>query len=144
MLLWGTTVTLVLSRGPKPRTIPSSVVGAAYTQAEQQLAAIQLGTHFTYQYSSTINDGYVVTTSPAPGQQVARGTSVDVVVSLGPPLVQIPDVSNYSVAKATKLLERDGFKVAQYGPNLFGTIYAMYPSPGKYVPPGTTIDLYTL
>lgn len=144
MLLWGTTVNLVLSKGPKPRTIPSSVVGAPYTQAEQQLAAVQLGTHFTYQYSSTVNNGYVVTTSPAPGQQVARGTSVDVVVSLGPPLVRIPFVANDSVTKATQILESYGFKVAEYGPNILGEIYAIYPSQGKLVPPGTTIDLYTL
>lgn len=143
-LTWGSHVAVVISKGPAPRTIPATLVGGTFAQAQQQLAAIQLGVHESYEHSSTVSAGLVITTTPLAGAQVPRGYTVDVVVSLGPPLVQIPDVSNYSVAKATKVLERDGFKVAQYGPNLFGTIYAMYPSPGKYVPPGTTIDLYTL
>ena len=83
----GTTVDLVISNGPEPAAkvnVPP-VTGTSESNARQliQNAGLSVGT-VTYQHSSSVAAGYVISCSPGVGSSVDEGTSVSMVVSTGP------------------------------------------------------------
>ena len=83
----GTTVDLVISNGPEPAAkvnVPP-VTGTSENNARQliQNAGLSVGT-VTYQHSSSVAAGYVISCSPGVGSSVDEGTSVSLVVSTGP------------------------------------------------------------
>lgn len=83
----GTTVDLVISNGPEPAAkvnVPP-VTGTSESNARQliQNAGLGVGT-VTYQHSSSVAAGYVISCSPGVGSSVDEGTSVSLVVSTGP------------------------------------------------------------
>ena len=83
----GTTVDLVISNGPEPAAkvnVPP-VTGTSESNARQliQNAGLSVGT-VTYQHSSSVAAGYVISCSPSVGSSVDEGTSVSLVVSTGP------------------------------------------------------------
>lgn len=83
----GTTVDLVISNGPEPAAkvnVPP-VTGTSESNARQliQNAGLSVGT-VTYQHSSSVAAGYVISCSPGVGSSVDEGTSVSLVVSTGP------------------------------------------------------------
>lgn len=83
----GTTVDLVISNGPEPAAkvnVPP-VTGTSESNARQliQNAGLSVGT-VTYQNSSSVAAGYVISCSPGVGSSVDEGTSVSLVVSTGP------------------------------------------------------------
>ena len=82
----GTTVDLVISNGPEPAAkvnVPP-VTGTSESNARQliQNAGLSVGT-VTYQHSSSVAAGYVISCSPGVGSSVDEGTSVSLVVSTG-------------------------------------------------------------
>lgn len=83
----GTTVDLVISNGPEPAAkvnVPP-VTGTSESNARQliQNAGLSVGT-VTYQHSSSVAAGYVISCSPGVGSSVDEGMSVSLVVSTGP------------------------------------------------------------
>lgn len=83
----GTTVDLVISNGLEPAAkvnVPP-VTGTSESNARQliQNAGLSVGT-VTYQHSSSVAAGYVISCSPGVGSSVDEGTSVSLVVSTGP------------------------------------------------------------
>ena len=83
----GTTVDLVISNGPEPAAkvnVPP-VTGTSESNARQliQNAGLSVGT-VTYQHSSSVAAGYVISCNPGVGSSVDEGTSVSLVVSTGP------------------------------------------------------------
>ena len=89
---YGDVVDIVVSKGPRPRTIPADLTGGVvnWAQAETALGDLGLSAVQDPQYSTSIPAGYVVTTKPSPGTTVPGHSSVTVVVSLGPPYVRVP------------------------------------------------------
>ena len=81
----GTAVILTVSLGQPAITVPN-VVGMIQSDAEAAIIAAKLtvGT-VTTAYSNTVPTGKVITQNPAAGASVAQGSSVSLVVSLGPP-----------------------------------------------------------
>ena len=55
--------------------------------------------------------GSVLAQSPLPGQEVAPGSAVQVVVSAGRDRMPIPDVSRLGAQQAVQVLQRTGFQV---------------------------------
>lgn len=79
----GTAVDLVVSSGPATTTVPN-VVGQSQASAETNLIAANLVVgSITEQYSSSVAAGNVISQEIAAGTDVAEGTAVDLVVSLG-------------------------------------------------------------
>ena len=107
----GTTVDLVVSSGPAPRTVPDGLVGATQADAQTKLAAVQLVASASPDYSETVPAGTVITTNPSAGQQVARDSTVTLVVSQGPAPVPIPDVRGMPGPIAAAALTVAGFNV---------------------------------
>lgn len=78
----GSTVTVTLSPGQKPITVPN-VVGASQSQAESALAGA--GLKYTYadsQYSDTVAAGNVIRQTKS-GETVAAGTTITLTLSKG-------------------------------------------------------------
>lgn len=78
----GSTVTVTLSPGQKPITVPN-VVGASQSQAESALAGA--GLKYTYadsQYSDTVPAGNVISQTKS-GETVAAGTTITLTLSKG-------------------------------------------------------------
>jgi serine/threonine-protein kinase len=136
-------VDLVVSKGPKPINVPS-VVGSTKNAATARLNGLGLTPAFgTEIYSGTVPRGSVISQSPGKGASVPRGTTVTLVVSKGPPPVQVPNVVGQSLSSATARLQAAGLKVDARkllpGPSL-NRVYNQNPSGGT-LPRGSTVQL---
>jgi serine/threonine-protein kinase len=144
---YGSTVTIVTSKGHAPVAVPS-VTGAASTYASAAAALTAAGFVPTQnnQYSATVTSGQVIGTTPDAGAGPQPfGSKVTVNVSIGPQPVIIPSESGHSVASATAALEALGLKVGgPYGPAGSTTVLSTDPAAGTSVQPGTVVNLYTL
>ena len=145
--LYGSAVTVILSKGHAPVAIPA-VTGSTSTFATAQAALAAAGFTATQAmaYSPTVPAGQVIgTTPPASAGPQAFGSSVTVTVSKGPQPVVIPNVVGHSVAAATSALQGLGLTVAgPYGPPGSSTVLSTDPAAGASVQPGTTVNIYTL
>lgn len=108
-----TPLALTVSKGPEPITVPE-LAGLSEADAEQALADLGLTAEYgDAVYSETVPAGAVVSQSPtvADGATLHRGDTVTLVLSLGPPLVDVPYVIGKSQDEAVTLLENAGFDV---------------------------------
>lgn len=144
---YGSTVTISLSKGHAPVTVPT-VTGAGSTYASAS-AALQAAGFVAVKhdgYSSSVPSGEVIGTSPGPsaGPQ-PFGSTVTVDISIGPQPVAVPNVIGDTVQQATAALEADGLIAGgPYGPPGSNTVLSTDPFAGTSVLPGTTVILYTL
>lgn len=140
----GTVVTVVVSKGPRPRIVPSLRLESA-ASAIAALRQLKLVPLETKAHSPTVPAGDVISTEPAPGTSVPRGSTVTVVVSEGPRMVAVPNVEGDGVVQATAALEAAGLAVPHvYGPPGGTLVILTTPGPGALVPVGTPVSLYTL
>ncbi|MET1133887.1 MAG: Stk1 family PASTA domain-containing Ser/Thr kinase [Aeromicrobium sp.] len=98
------------------------------------------------QTSADIPEGQVITTDPEPGTTVDEGTAIDLVVSSGPELVDIPNLTSYSFDEAKDLLEGDryGLEVKRQNTDSDqpkGRVLNSNPPPGTEVERGSTVTL---
>jgi len=105
----GGVVTLVLSRGPDRRAVPS-IFGSTVPAAKTALEAVGLhvGT-VTTRYSNAAS-GQVIASDPAAGARARPGTAVNLVVSKGAEQLAVPDVRGRPVAEAQKAVNAAGFR----------------------------------
>jgi beta-lactam-binding protein with PASTA domain/predicted Ser/Thr protein kinase len=107
-----TPVDLTVSKGSAPVPVPSFVslplAQAQSLAADKHLKLVQSG----LAYSTSVPLGAVISQDTPPGTQVDKGTTVNVVVSQGPPLVPVPNVIDRKEATAVRMLEAAGFKVS--------------------------------
>lgn len=107
----GSSVQVVLSSGPPPVTVPSlSSVKGGCAQATSVLAAAHLQANCVQQSSTSVASGAVISWSPQ--GHAPYGSSVNVVVSSGPPLETIPSLTGSTCQGATTTLQAIGL-VAQ-------------------------------
>lgn len=109
----GGVVSAVLSKGPERYAVPD-LVGKSINQADSVLAdlGLLLGAR-TEAFSETVGKDLIISTLPAAGSEVRRGTSVDVVVSKGPDLVTLPSYVGFNADQAMAELGDSGFKPSQ-------------------------------
>ena len=137
-----TAVTLVVSQGPRPVSVPD-VTGKTYDEAASILSGVQLQPQRKDVYSDTVQAGTVLRTRPGAGITAHVGDTVTVEVSKGPRPVKVPDVVGMKDNEAKKLLEHAGFKVQEQrlpgGPH---EVLHQNPGGGSFAPPGSTINIY--
>ncbi|MGA6172263.1 Stk1 family PASTA domain-containing Ser/Thr kinase [Streptomyces sp. NPDC012600] len=86
-----------------------SLLGQTQKAAEQRLAAEGLGLKGVERvFSDTVERGSVVGSDPASGDRIRGNGSVTLVVSRGPEIVRVPDVSGSSLADARRALKKVG------------------------------------
>ena len=140
---FGTKVDLVVSKGRRPIPV-GSWAGKSAGDAEKALKERGLKVDISQQYSNTVPEGVVVSQDPRTGT-LFKGDSVTLLVSLGPELVEIPNVVAYGVDDATAALQAVGLVVAveeAEGYIGLGYVYSMDPGAGTEIPIGSTVTLF--
>jgi serine/threonine-protein kinase len=153
VLAEGSTVTLVVSSGPAPRTLPELRGGTAVdarTTLESLGLVPQIGDPV---YDETVPLDQVISwtvpdqPSLVAGGTVTKGTAVVVVVSAGPQPRVVPDLAGSSLADARAALEQLGLVVEQgadeFSPTVpAGQVSRVDPAPTSTVQRGSTVTLY--
>ncbi len=134
----GETVTLVLSKGKPPITVPD-VVGKNVNEARQILGQLGLGVAEQFEDSDRPADE-VLAQTPKAGTGAEKSTQITLRVSKGPQQLTVPDVTNQRCQDAAQQLQQQGFQVQLNG-DQNQTARQMNPGPGSVVPPGTTVQL---
>jgi eukaryotic-like serine/threonine-protein kinase len=141
----GTAVNFAVSKGKRPITVPD-LTGKSYKDAKKTLTKLGFVVGRSTQYDEKVAEGNVISQSPNSGTLFAKD-KVSLVVSLGPPLVEVPDVKRKTTADAQKILGDAGFKVTvQKAPFNLGLniVAAQSPVGGRKVKPGSTIVITVL
>ena len=103
----GSTVTLVVSRGPRTVEVPD-VVGKDRDEAERLLEARGLQVSFTEREDENKEPGTVLAMSPAAGTEAERDATVTLTIAKEPKQVAVPDVLGDDVNDAVDALEEAG------------------------------------
>jgi beta-lactam-binding protein with PASTA domain/serine/threonine protein kinase len=140
----GSAVSLVVSDGPEPRSIPDNLGGATRDAAVAALSALGLSPQVSTEPSETVEQGRVIRVNPGGGTAVERGSGVSVVVSSGPPMATVPaSILGQSVTDATQTLRSLGLEVSRVDGSPANPVRATSPTPGTTVRRGTTVVLGT-
>jgi len=140
-----TSVTLDVSSGPAPVTVPP-LIGQTATNAEATLQSKGLNYATSNNASCTGTAGQVTQTNPTSGKQVSAGSTVTLTVCGGG--VTVPtSVIGASQSTATQLLEQNRFQVKVVmgtGPSQYanGTVFSEVPGPGTTAPQGSIVTIY--
>ncbi|HZX07386.1 Stk1 family PASTA domain-containing Ser/Thr kinase [Kribbella sp.] len=141
----GTAVNFAVSKGKRPIGVPD-LTGKSYHEASKALKTLGFVVTRTTKYDDKVPEGDVISQTPNNGTLFAKD-KVALVVSLGPPLVDVPDVKKKTTAEAQQILTGAGFKVSvQKAPFNLGLniVAAQSPGAGQQVRPGTTIVITVL
>jgi eukaryotic-like serine/threonine-protein kinase len=106
----GGTVVLVVSEGPEQVSVPD-VVGDDEDDARGALEDAGLRADVTEEESEDADPGTVLRQSPGAGEQVDKGSAVELVVAKAPPEVDVPDVVDQERDAARQALRDAGFEV---------------------------------
>jgi beta-lactam-binding protein with PASTA domain len=141
----GAIVDLVVSKGREPIKV-GSWVGKPADRAEQVLTERGLVVDRSNEYNDDFAAGLVIGQTPD-GGSLYKGEEVQLRVSLGPELVEVPNVRAAGVDSATQTLQELGFVVAvEEAPGYLGLgfVFSMDPDPGTEIPRGSTVTLYLI
>jgi beta-lactam-binding protein with PASTA domain len=137
----GSEVDVVISRGPPPVNLPD-VVGKKEAEAAERLQARDFVVSVSRAFSNDIDEGRVISQTPA-SQQAPFGATVTIVVSKGPERFAIPSfiglTRSDAQARADQLGLRPVFRVL---PGSVGLVVSQKPLPGTTVTHGSTILLF--
>ncbi|GAB2683167.1 Stk1 family PASTA domain-containing Ser/Thr kinase [Thalassiella azotivora] len=134
-------IDLQVSRGREPIDVPT-VTGQPRADAERAVTDAGLTTTVREEFSETVERGTVISQDPE-GGTLFRGDPVELVVSAGPPLVEIPQVRGKQSEEATRILEAEGFvvEVQRLVTGGFDTVLGSSPGAGEQAPKGSTVVL---
>lgn len=143
----GSTVVILVSRGPEPRVVPdvaeSSVVEAMVQIGRAELTVAEI-------VERSVDDaeaGTVIGTDPPAGTKVPPGMPIDVVIVALPRLVDVPDFVSLTTASARAVAEQVGLAVRTSvqtvapGDGRDGRVISQSTVATSRVAPGTTVKL---
>ncbi len=108
----GTKVRVNVASGPELGTVPT-VTGESLAQAKSDLADQGFNLVVGGFTDSNLPQNDVVSQNPQPGTKAAKGSSVTVTLSNGPPQITVPPVVDETSQQAAHDLAAQGFKVVQ-------------------------------
>ena len=138
-------VTIIVSVGPEAFPIPYVLD----IETERAIYVVE-ESGFTLGQLLEVNDeniprGFVISQNPVAGTKMSPGTSVDLVVSKGPSLIEISDLSRKSPEDAIQILETLGFEyelVEEYSEDVeVGLVSGTIPEAGEIVTPDQLIQV---
>ena len=88
------------------------VVGKTEDEAKDALNKVGLGYKPSYQSSSTVEKGKVISQGTKEGTSVAKNTTITLTISSGPDSVTVNNVVGMTESKATSTLKNAGFTVS--------------------------------
>ncbi|MGH3343779.1 MAG: Stk1 family PASTA domain-containing Ser/Thr kinase [Carbonactinosporaceae bacterium] len=140
----GSRVDLVVSRGPKKVEVPD-VVGAMVGAATREIESRGLSVGSVDRVESGQPEGEVLDQAPGFGAKVAPGSQVDLVVSSGITLVEVPDVVGEFQDDAEAELSDAGLDsnvtYRQTSAAEPGTVIAQNPEGGSDVEEGSSVTI---
>src|SRR5262249_37697286 len=134
----GTEVTLVVSKGKAPITVPS-VIGKSLQEAQQILQGLGLAVAVTQQDSDKPKD-QVLAQDPVDGSGREKGQTTALTVSSGPPATPVPNVVGQPCGAAVAQLQAAGFTTRVFGFEA-AAVSNQNPDAGTPEPAGTQITL---
>lgn len=132
---------------PVPQVAVPNVVGLSDGDAAQLIQDVGL-TPFRLpgQNSDSVPSGLVIDQLPRAGELISETNNVSYVLSLGPALIEVPNVTNVRIANAQALVEQRGFvvQVRQEASASVseGFVTRQEPFAGARQQPGDTVVLY--
>ncbi|MDO8184463.1 Stk1 family PASTA domain-containing Ser/Thr kinase [Conexibacter sp. JD483] len=138
-------VVLSVSGGPGTVEVPA-VDGGTVEEAKLKLANAGLKAGRTIeQASDSVPSGTVIKSSPAAGDDITPGNSVNLYVSTGPAQVSVPNVVGYAQADAESTLSDAGFRTTvseqESSTARVGAVISQDPGGNTKADPGATIAL---
>jgi eukaryotic-like serine/threonine-protein kinase len=139
----GTSVTLIVSDGPKPVAIPE-VRGMTENRAVAALTAERFEVIVERVFSKEVTRGDAIGTDPAAGTEVQPGETIRLTVSLGPEFFDCPDFFGMSVDEARALAESRGleFTALQVPGSSGSNVVSQIPRAGTRIRYGTTVTVF--
>ena len=141
----GSTVDIGVSSGPCPVLVPN-IIWQFRIDAENMIAnaGLEVGI-VTEQCDDSIPANRVINQYPQAGLQVPPGTEVNFTVSIGPCLIKVPNIVQYSQTMAQNIIISAGLTVGditeQCHPSIRkGIVISQSPLAGEKVPPNSSID----
>jgi serine/threonine protein kinase len=140
----GSTVTLVVSSGPKLVSVPA-LVGSQRSAAAERIRARGLLPSVSEEESSS-PVGEVIRQSPTAGQQVSKGSTVEIVVSSGKSKARVPNVIGKLRSEAVRALRDAGLRPVVEEeetevPGQVGRVLDQFPTPGTQLAPGSEVRI---
>jgi len=138
-------VTIIVSVGPEAFPIPYVLD----IETERAIYVVE-ESGFTLGQLLEVNDeniprGFIISQNPVAGTKMSPGTSVDLVVSKGPSLIEISDLSRKSPEDAIQILETLGFEyelIEEYSESVeIGLVSGTIPEAGEIVTPDELIQV---
>jgi len=138
-------VTIIVSVGPEAFPIPYVLD----IETERAIYVIE-ESGFTLGQLLEVNDdsiprGFVISQNPVAGTKMSPGTTVDLVISKGPSLIEISDLSRKSPEDAIQILETLGFEyelIEEYSEDVeIGLVSGTIPEAGEIVTPDQLIQV---
>ena len=124
----------------KPQVAVPAVNGEPLGDATAALRQAGFETSTVQVFDDSVPNGQVVGTSPPAGATLTWGSTVQVNVSKGPDLVEVPDVRNLSKGEAEATLRAHGLRW-RYSFGFGGTVSGQDLEPGRRVARNTVVGL---
>ena len=140
-----TLVTIIVSVGPEAYPIPYVVD----LETDRAIYVIE-ESGFTIGQKIEVNDdnvpiGFVISQNPMAGKKMGPGSTVDLVISSGPSLIELGDLSRKSVEDATQILETLGLTfetLEEYSEDIEeGLVAGTLPEAGEIITPDDVVTI---
>ena len=140
-----TLVTIIVSVGPEAYPIPYVVD----LETDRAIYVIE-ESGFTIGQRIEVNDdtvpiGFIISQNPMAGKKMGPGSSIDLVISSGPSLIQLTDLSRKSLEDAAQILETLGLKyetIEEFSEDVEeGLISGTLPESGEIITPDDVVTL---
>jgi serine/threonine-protein kinase len=138
----GSVIDITVSQGPEPIEI-ADYTGQPLADAQAALEALQFVVTVTQEHSATVPEGSVVSQTPNSGIG-HHGDTIALVESLGPVMVEVPNVVGDRRADAEATLRAIGLNpvISEMGGyTVFGLVFSQDPRAGAVVPEGSNVTL---
>jgi beta-lactam-binding protein with PASTA domain/predicted Ser/Thr protein kinase len=144
----GETVTITVGKAPRQVTVPN-VVGMTEEEARAAITDAGLEVGIVTTQPDPAPAGQVIDQSLPAEQPVDKGSTVDLVVSLGPEKVSVPDLTCLTYGKASSELSSRGLQIENAGEmpptpacSKFGKVVFQDPEAFKEVDSGETVQVW--
>lgn len=140
-----TAVDVTVSKGPKPIDIPD-FTGRNGERAQARLGDLGFAVSATEEFNEEVAAGLVISQDPASGTGF-KGDEIQLVISKGPPLVEVPNFQASSVEDARAELEALGLRVDVVRTQFYiglDRVARQDPGGGTSIPKGSTVTLFVV
>jgi serine/threonine-protein kinase len=133
-------VALIVSKGVQQIAVPN-VDGMTLVLATAELHHLGFVVSHTRAFSAPVAPDDVISSTPAAKAVAAKGSTISLVISRGPRMVAVPDVTGESIQDAIKAIKAAGLAANPHEVLPFGPGKVLQESPTGRQPLGTTITL---